>query len=150
MDRGREFVRWAAVAAAGMYGITGLAYAGSAGTPVHLWLATLWLILGCAVGAAGFGQERASGGGRVFALLALAILVGAGLAIEAMGLDIGGNAISGQSVPGLVHPLGFLVSWPAFLLALVEGVFALGSDNRGDGISSGWSGEGGGSEPTGF
>jgi hypothetical protein len=123
---GRVFVRVAALVAAGMYGITGLVYLVTSGTPINIWLATLWLIGGCAVTAGGVGQEKAAGGGRVFALAVLAFLVGAALAAEAMGLAISSDVVGGSAVPALVHPLGFILSWPVFLLALIEGVFALG------------------------
>lgn len=127
---------WTALAAAAMYGITGLVYLTWGNDrsfgPVTLWWSTLWLIGACAVIACGVGQERAVGGGRVSVLSLLAFLLGAALAAEAIGISIASDSYSGSSMPPLVHQLGFVLSWPAFLMALVEGVFALG-EMRADG-----------------
>jgi hypothetical protein len=131
MKNGRKLVMWTALAAAAVYAMTGVVYLmwgnDRSFGPIAIWWSTLWFIGACAVAACGVGQERAVGGGRVFALSLLAFLVGAALAAEAIGLSIAAGSYSGDSVPPVVHQLGFALSWPVFLLALVEAVFALGA-----------------------
>lgn len=123
-------VKVTAVAAASVYAITGLAWLGltdeRAFGPIGWWLGTLWLVGACSVVAAGLGQERARRGGRVFALSVLGFLVGVGLAAEGLSIGISMQTYSGPQAPSLLHQIGFVASWPVFLLALVEDVFALG------------------------
>lgn len=124
-------VLYAAVAVAGIYGVTGLSWYGMNGQrsfgPFAMWFATLWMVGACAVAAAGLGQQRARGIGRVFALSVLALLLGIALAAEAMSTGWAQEMGAGLQPPlGALHRLGFVLSWPAFGSALVEAVFALG------------------------
>jgi hypothetical protein len=131
VEKGRLYVKVAALVAAAVYALTGFAYLQSALTgrdyanPIQIWWGNLWLIGACAVAAAGLGQDRADGWQRVFALSLLAFLVGAALAAEALGLAAG---VDGRTVfpHQTLHQLGFFLSWPVFVLALIEDVFALG------------------------
>ena len=123
---------WTALAGAGVYAITGFAYLQGAASgrgyanPIQIWWGTLWLIGACAVAAAGLGQDRAGGWQRVFALSVLAFLVGAALAAEALGLAVASEVGRTVFPHQTLHQVGFFLSWPVFLLALIENVFALG------------------------
>jgi hypothetical protein len=133
MKSGRGWVMTAALVAAGIYAVTGATYLADcfdqkADPPqVAIWWATLWLIGACSVTAAGIGQARAHGIGRVFALSVLAVLIGAGLAGEALGLAavMSDRSLSTVTMHETLHWIGFALSWPVFLLTLVEDVFAL-------------------------